>query len=206
MDLNGVKNIIFDLGGVLLNIDYNLSVEAFYDLGISKEQLEYSQKEQSELFDLLETGKIEPNKFRDGLRQLSFLGLTDEEIDTAWNALLQDMPNKRIELLKQLQGKYNLYLLSNTNIIHYKKYTEILKAENGIDGLEPLFKKTYLSHEIGMRKPHKETFDWVCKDAGINPSETLFIDDSPQHLEGAKQIGLKTHWLEKEQEITEYFG
>lgn len=198
MDKNGIKNIIFDLGGVLLNIDYNRAIEAFFNLGISKEQLEYSQAEQNLLFDGLETGKISTEDFRDGLRQISYLGLSDKEIDDAWNSLILDMPNYRIELVKKLKDKYNLYLLSNTNIIHYKDYTELLKRENNLDGLESLFKKTYLSHEIGMRKPNVETFEWVCKDAGLNASETLFIDDSEQHIKGAEKAGLKAYWLHNE--------
>ena len=204
MNIESVKNILFDLGGVILNIDYQKAIDAFVDLGISKETLEYSQKEQNELFDQLEIGKITADQFRDGLRALSYLGLSDEEIDKAWNSLLLDLPIKRIELLNSLKGKYNLYLLSNTNIIHYEAYTENVKKEHGMDGLEPLFLKTYLSHEIGKRKPDVETFEWVCKDARINPSETLFIDDSLQHIEGAKKIGLKTHWL-KEGDLLDLF-
>jgi len=197
MNLQGTKNIIFDLGGVLLNIDYHKTIDAFVDLGISKEALEYSQKEQTKIFDELETGKMNPEDFRDALRPLSYLGLSNDEIDTAWNAMLLDMPKERIDLLKSLKGKYNLYLLSNTNLIHYNAYSKNLIAEHGFESLESLFEKSYFSHEIGQRKPHEETFNWVCNDAGINASETLFIDDSEQHIEGAKKIGLRTHWLKE---------
>ncbi|MBD79039.1 MAG: HAD family hydrolase [Crocinitomicaceae bacterium] len=205
MNLEGIKNIIFDLGGVILNIDYQRAIDAFIDLGITREQLQYSQQEQDALFDQLEVGKISPDEFRDGLRALSFLGLTDEEIDGAWNALLLDLPVHRIELLKSLKDKYQLFMLSNTNAIHYEGYTENLRKEHGIEGLEPLFQKTYLSHEIGRRKPDVETFEWVCKDAGIEPSETLFIDDSVQHIEAASKVGLKTHWL-KEGDVSDLFS
>lgn len=197
MNTEGIKNIIFDLGGVLLNIDYHKTVDAFLDLGISQEALEYSQKEQTEIFDQLETGKMSPESFRDTLRGLSYLGLSDEEIDTAWNAMLLDMPSERIELLKSLKGKYKIFLLSNTNIIHYKSYSQSLKTQHGIESLGAFFDKSYFSHDIGKRKPHEDTFNWVCQDAGIIPSETLFIDDSEQHIEGAKKIGLKTHWLKE---------
>ena len=164
-------------------------------MGISEEQMKYSQSEQAHLFDDLETGKIYPAQFREEIRNMSFLGLTDNEIDDAWNALLLDLPKDRIELLKSLSNKYRIFLLSNTNVIHYNAYSQYLKDEHGIDGLEPLFEKTYLSHEVGLRKPDAEIFELVLNENKLEASETLFIDDSEQHIKGAEVVGLKTHWL-----------
>ncbi len=198
MDVNGIKNIIFDLGGVILDIDYNLTVKAFESLGIPNFKEQYSKMSQSNLFDNIETGKISPEEFRDMIRSVAQKPLTDTEIDTAWNALILHLPQGRIDLLKKLKNEYRLFLLSNTNKIHYDDYTQVIQRENGIAGLEPLFEKTYLSHEMGLRKPNPEIFQVVLNENQLAAEETLFIDDSPQHIASAKTLGIRAYHLEDE--------
>jgi FMN phosphatase YigB (HAD superfamily) len=198
MNLNGIKNIIFDLGGVILDIDYNLTVKAFDGLGIPNFKEQYSKMSQSNLFDNIETGKISPVEFRDLIREVAQKTISDAEIDTAWNALILHLPQYRIEILKNLQVNYRLFLLSNTNKIHYDDYSEVIKRENGIEGLELLFEKTYLSHEMGLRKPDPEIFQVVLNENNLVPKETLFIDDSPQHIASAKTLGIVAYHLENE--------
>lgn len=198
MDLTGIKNIIFDLGGVILDIDYNLTIQAFEALDLPNIKAQYSKMSQSDVFDKIETGAISPAEFRNMIRELSSKDLSDQEIDTAWNALIQHLPQGRIELLEQLKKDYRLFLLSNTNEIHYQDYTEVIKRENGIEGLEPLFEKTYLSHEMGLRKPDPKIFEVVLAENNLKPEETLFIDDSPQHIESAKTLGIKAYHLDNE--------
>jgi len=198
MNLNGIKNIVFDLGGVILDIDYNLTVKAFENLGIPNFKEQYSKMSQSNLFDNIETGKIRPEEFRDLIRKVAEKELTDAEIDGAWNALILHLPQHRIDILKKLKPKYRLFLLSNTNKIHYDDYSEVIKRENGIDGLEPLFEKTYLSHEMGLRKPDPEIFKVVLNENNLVAEETLFIDDSPQHIESARTLGIVAYHLENE--------
>lgn len=205
MDLRGIKNIIFDLGGVILDIDYNLTVKAFEDLGIPNFKDQYSKMSQSDLFDNIETGKISPTEFRNLIRTIANKKFSDTEIDHAWNALILHLPNDRIRLLHRLKRHYRLFLLSNTNAIHYKDYTALIKRENGIDGLEPLFEKTYLSHEMGLRKPDPAIFQVVLSENKLEPGETLFIDDSPQHIESAKSVGINAYHLENE-EIVDLFA
>lgn len=190
---------MFDLGGVLLNIDYQRTEKAFVDLGISNFNELYSQAQQSNLFDDFETGRISPKEFRNRLREITGINLTDHEIDKAWNAMLLDFPTERIELLKSLKHKgYGLFLLSNTNQIHYVAYTKYMQQELGIPGLEPFFIRSFFSHEIGKRKPEVETFNWALAEGDMKPEETLFIDDSIQHIEGAKNAGINAHWLQEE--------
>ena len=198
MNLNGIKNIVFDLGGVILDIDYNLTVKAFEDLGIPNFKEQYSKMSQSNLFDNIETGKISPAEFRNLIREVAKKTISDAEIDAAWNALILHLPQYRIEILKNLQVNYRLFLLSNTNKIHYDDYSEVIKRENGIEGLEPLFEKTYLSHEMGLRKPDPEIFQVVLSENNLVPKETLFIDDSPQHIASAKTLGIVAYHLENE--------
>jgi putative hydrolase of the HAD superfamily len=195
MNLEGIKNIIFDLGGVIINIDYNLTIRAFENLGIKHADIIYSQKKQTEIFDLLETGKISPGEFCEGIRHISGISASDNDIIEAWNAMLLDFPDRIFDLLHAAHKKYKTFLLSNTNEIHYSAYSKILERQLGEPSLSNFFDKQYLSHEIGMRKPDTEVFRLVIEENGLLPDETLFIDDSPQHIEGARKAGLKTHWL-----------
>ena len=122
----------------------------------------------------------------------SLLENTKKEIINAWNALLIGMPQENIQLLKNLSKQYRLFLLSNTNSIHIDRINKFLYKDYNLKSLEPLFDKVYLSHQIGMRKPNSETFEWVLKDAEILAQETLFIEDSIQHIESASKVGIQT--------------
>ena len=195
LDISNTKNIIFDLGGVILNIDYHKTIDAFTALGIADFDAMYSQAAQSNLFDDLETGRSTPQQFRDGLKQYLPAGTTDAQIDAAWNALLEDLPAERLRLLEACKQRYNTYLLSNTNSIHYVQYIQDLEAAHGLSDMDGLFHKVYLSHEVHMRKPDVEIFEHVLKDQGLNAAETLFIDDSVQHIEGARSVGIQAYHL-----------
>ncbi len=197
-----IRNIIFDLGGVVLNIDYHLTSKAFQQLGIRNFDEIFSQAQQSTLFDDLETGKISPATFRTEVRNITGLNLSNEAIDDAWNAMLLDLPAERIDILRACKANYRTFLLSNTNAIHLKAYTRDLQNAHQVSGLEELFEKEYYSHTLGLRKPHPETFTAVCKAQGLKPEETVFIDDSYQHIEGAKQAGLHTLFMDREKGMT----
>jgi HAD superfamily hydrolase (TIGR01509 family) len=199
----GVKNIIFDLGGVIINIDYYNTIKAFEQLGIENAEVLYSQHNQTDLFDLLETGKISPTEFYSQLRKITGTKATDQQLQQAWNAMLLDFPQNIIDTLKKAKQKYKTFLLSNTNEIHYDEYTNRLKKQFGIKSLDFLFDKTYLSHQIGLRKPNKEAFELILNENNLQPEETLFIDDSLQHIEGASKVRLKTHWL-KDNNLTKF--
>lgn len=197
-----LKNIIFDFGGVIIPLDYNKTFTAFEQLG-AKNILEFfSQKKQTELFDLLDKGKLSPADFRNRFNQLFDLNLTAEEFDTAWNAMLLDIPQKNIDFLKKLKNKYPLYLLSNTNAIHIDYINKRLKGINGVDDWKSLFTKTYYSFEIGMRKPDKEIFETVIAENNLNLSETLYIEDSEKNLEAAISIDLPAYTFPMNGDIT----
>lgn len=195
--MQGIKHIIFDLGGVLLNIDYSLTEKAFQDLGISNFKELYSQLDQSSLFDLLETGKISRREFLDTMRHTSPVPISEQQILDAWNAMLLDFPLVRLQLLQQLRNQYDLFLLSNTNEIHEETFTDTLSRSRGIPHLGVLFDKVYFSHRVGLRKPTKEIFNYVLEDNGIAAKDTLFIDDSPQHIATAEELGINTIYLQK---------
>jgi putative hydrolase of the HAD superfamily len=190
MDTGDIKNIIFDLGGVILNIDYQKTSQQFKQLGLCNFDQLYSQFQQNNLFDDLETGNISEFRFIKKLQE-SIPGATDDNIINAWNAMLLDLPQTRIDLLSKVKSHYNIMLLSNTNIIHFKAYMDYIKSSYDLD-FNSLFNKAYYSHEIGLRKPTKECFQFVLDENNLGAHETLFLDDSIQHIEGAKSIGIHT--------------
>jgi len=195
--IEGIKHIIFDLGGVILNIDYKLTEKAFIDAGIANFPELYSQLRQSDLFDNFEVGEMTSKEFICELQKASSTDITDEIILKAWNAMLLDFPLRRLQILQQLRLYYDLFLLSNTNEVHEEAFNEILMHSHGIPNIGVFFDKVYLSHRIGLRKPMKEIFQRVLDDNGLKPEHTLFIDDSPQHIATAKELGIQTIFLEK---------
>jgi HAD superfamily hydrolase (TIGR01509 family) len=198
-----IKNIILDLGGVIIDIDYNKTSTAFKKLGAKNFDAIYSQQKQSELFDHYETGKIECSEFRARLKQLlNIENISDAEFDNAWNAMLGDIPPERLAFLKQLKTKgYNLYLFSNTNAIHLTQVNNALQKSCLYESLAPYFMECYYSHIFGQRKPHTEAFQKILKIHGLQASKTVFVDDSKQHIEGAKEAGLNVIHLTPEKSL-----
>lgn len=197
--------IIFDLGGVLIDIDYSKTEHAFADLGASNEQLLYSQTMQADLFDAFETGRISSQHFINKLKDFLPARVSPNEVVTAWNAMILHFQPQKLDLLASLSRTTPLYLLSNTNDIHMEKVRRRLALHTN-HPLEHFFQKVYLSQEIGRRKPDSETFSFVCSDAGIVPERTLFIDDSEQHILGAQRIGLHTFLFPQNQSLEPVFS
>lgn len=202
--LNTYPNIIFDLGGVIINLSYQATIDKFSHICGKDMAKAYSQKAQVSVFDDLEVGKIDELAFYDGLRNYFDIQASNEALAEAWNAMLLDIPKGRIKLLQELKnaGK-RLFLLSNTNAIHKPIFEKILQEATGMPNLEPLFEKTYYSHIVGDRKPHKSIFEHVLADSQLDPSETLFIEDSIQHIEGARKVGIHAFHLLPPQDVRE---
>jgi glucose-1-phosphatase len=187
-----VKNIIFDLGGVILNIDFKKSIEAFRKLGIANIDEIFSGYVQSNFFDTYDKGLVPDIDFIIELKKYIPSEVTNEQVLHAWNAMILDFPADRIELLKKLKNKYRLFLLSNTNSIHFPVYNKQLQEIYGISDLSRLFEKAYYSFKIGMRKPDAEIFRRVINENKLIPEETLFIDDALFNIEAAEKLGLRT--------------
>lgn len=190
-----LKNIIFDLGGVLLSIDYNKTENAFKALGYPDFKKMYSQFTADELFVKLETGKITNKNFFRVIIAAHSGKITEKQITEAWNSMLLNWRNESLSFLKQLSAHYKIFLLSNTNAVHETAFSKSLKLQTGLVSIDPLFTKAYYSHKINLRKPDASVFDFVLKDAAINPGETLFIDDSVNNIKTAASLGFKTHLL-----------
>jgi putative hydrolase of the HAD superfamily len=190
-----IKNIIFDLGGVLININYHKTINAFKALGIANFDEMYSQITANELFESLEVGNITEEEFYESIKKTAPTSLTNNQIQTAWNAILLDFRSESITYLKSLSTNYNLYLLSNTNSIHQTAFNSIFANEFDGEHINDCFIKTYYSHQINLRKPYKKIYDFVLNDANLNPHETLFIDDSKINIPAANELGIHTHLL-----------
>ena len=204
LELNGVKNIIFDLGGVILNIDYSQTANAFKEIGVTNFDEIYSQAKQGQVFDKLETGALKAEEFRNYIKEF-VPSLQSSDIDKAWNAMLLDLPMQRINLLKELKKEYRLFLLSNTNEIHIKSFRKIIESSYGEYIFDDIFEHQYYSSDIGMRKPNADCFQYVLETNSLKPSETLFIDDSMQHIEGALKLKIRAYHLVPEEDITTLF-
>jgi len=197
-----IKNIIFDLGGVFLEVDYFKTQDAFIDLGVTHFNQLYTQQHASPLFELLETGKITPEAFYEQLRQVSGINLSDEQIRSAWCAMLGKFYVDALEWLGGIGGRFNIYLFSNTNKIHEDAFKIILKEQTGFNSLSHYFIKDYYSHTMGLRKPYVESYQYILKEQNLNPEETMFIDDSIKNVEGAISAGLHGLFLELPRKVT----
>ena len=199
------EQIIFDLGGVLIDIDYQATEKVFIDLGFEDFGEKYSQLNQSDLFDKLEIGEISAQHFINKILPLCPEGTSPNKVVAAWNAMLGEFPKEKIKLLHRVKSRLPIYMLSNTNEIHIPKVYEAWDRVSDVP-MSVLFDKMFLSFEIGKRKPDVATFKWVCKTLAINPLTTLFIDDSPQHIEGAKKAGLCTYFYNSKTDFLEFFN
>lgn len=191
----GIRHIIFDLGGVILNIDYHQPVQEFRKLGIPEPELMYSQQTQNHLFDDLETGQITETEFYNALRTYCPDNISDLQLKDAWNSILLDFPIRRLQILQQLQLHYDLFLCSNTNAIHEEAFNRILQQTCGYPSLALFFDKVYLSHRVGLRKPDPAIFKRILDENGLLAKHTLFLDDSLQHIEAAASLGIQTLWV-----------
>ncbi|MBK6341584.1 MAG: HAD family phosphatase [Flavobacteriales bacterium] len=195
-----LDTLILDLGGVLIDVDYRATSRHFESIGITGFDALYTKAKQSDLFDRFETGELAPSGFRDEVRALLSTDLSDADIDAGWNAMLGTIPPERIDLVNELKQRYQLLLLSNTNAIHVPAFEAIIARDLGIGDFRSLFHGAYYSCELGMRKPNADIFQHVVAKNGADPAHTLFIDDSIQHVEGARRAGLHAEHLELEKE------
>ncbi|MFV0344852.1 MAG: HAD family hydrolase [Bacteroidales bacterium] len=196
-----IKNIIFDLGGILLELYPERTIAEFEHLGISRKIGSKAHSYSDQVFTDFERGKISAEEFIFQIKEISDKTLSKEQIINAWNAMLHDFPQAHVNLLQQLRNQgYNLYLLSNTNELHVNAFESLFYNKFSFD-IKTLFDKALYSNEIGHRKPHKETFQAVLHILDILPHDTLMIDDSLANIEGAKAAGLETLYIETNNDI-----
>lgn len=205
MNLKGIKNIIFDLGAVIINIDPELSRKRLNNISGGNFENDMQELVNESFFEQYEKGQISTNDFVDQLAQVLMHNADEEEIKKIWNMTLLDIPKVRIDLLKKAKKEYNTFLLSNTNDIHIEAIYKMMEKEFNLPSLDPLFDKVYLSYEIGLRKPEPEIFQKVLNDNNLKAEETLFIDDREEHTIAAEKLGIKVHHLTADEKLENLF-
>lgn len=200
-----IKNIIFDLGGVIYDIRYENIANRFRSYGLQDFEKYYTQLSQTPTIDQFEEGRISPAEFRDYIRGISPIPLTDTQIDDAWNAILIEIPKLRWQLLGGLRIKYNTFLFSNTNQINYDRFMAEETEKYGFNPFEVSFCKAYFSQLMHTRKPKIDGFQLILNENNLNPDETLFIDDNPANVEAAKSLGMHGYHLPKGKKLEEIF-
>jgi len=192
--VKNIRNIIFDLGGVLLPINFAAVLESFNKLGDSVDTDFYSQQKQIPVFDRLERGESTPAEFLFELKK-NFPNASDQDLTLAWNAILGTFPQNRFELLEKVRRHYRIFLLSNTNGIHVQQFLADMKANNNVEDFASYFEELYYSHETGFRKPERQIYELVLLENNLNAAETLFIEDTEANVHGAVAAGIPTLWL-----------
>jgi len=188
-----LPHLLFDFGGVLIDLDYARTPAAFRRLSRAGSSVAFSQAQQAALFDEFETGHLSPAEFRAGLRAAYDLDATDAEIDAAWHALLLDVPAERLALLGELRrAGHQTALLSNTNALHIAEINRRLARQYGFrHGIADVLDRVFYSQEVGLRKPGEAIFRHVLHEMNWRAEDVLFIEDSPQHVATARRLGLR---------------
>jgi glucose-1-phosphatase len=198
------KAVIFDFGNVIINIEFQRIYQTFAKF--TSKPIAYIEKRitEDQIFRRYESGQFTDEEFREVIRQTLGFPLSDHEVDTAWNAILLDIPTDRIDLIHKIRQKYPVFLLSNTNNIHITASNNYLKKTHGINSLDILFDRLFLSYEMGMWKPDTEIYYEVLRSINLEPKEVVFFDDNLQNIESAKAIGMQTILVESTTSVVEY--
>ncbi|WPP51276.1 HAD family hydrolase [Catalinimonas niigatensis] len=207
MALQNIENIIFDLGGVIIDIDPQRAFKALAALYQGKQSSEQLLSENVQLFLDYEKGFISDTEFREGIRKLTDNpSIKDEEIDAAWNSMLLHIPVERLQTLEKLKSQYKIFVLSNTNAIHVSAFNKIIEQNSGKADINHFFDKVYYSHELKLRKPEPEIYQHVIDDHNLNVGSTLFVDDRLENIEAAAAVGLQTFHVQLDQGIVDFFA
>jgi putative hydrolase of the HAD superfamily len=196
-----ISALIFDFGGVLINLSRQRCIDSFRALGVRELEKYLDDFNQSGFFLELEQGKISPEQFRNEVRKLTDQTLTDEQIDQAFCSFLLDIPEEKLKLLLDLRKRFKIYLLSNTNLIHMNFCRAQHFHFNGYS-MDDFFDKCYLSYELGLTKPDIRVFNAVIDDIGLAPQQCLFLDDGLKNIEQAQKTGLQTYWVKQEEDLS----
>lgn len=205
MSSGDVKVLLFDLGGVIIDLDRSQCVKALTEIGMKGAEELLGLYAQQGAFLLLETGKVSPAEFRDIIRKEIDGEVTDSQIDDAFNKFLIGLPIERLRLLRQLREKYKVYMLSNTNAIMFDSKIDELFRQDGLT-VNDYFDGLGLSYESGYAKPEKEIFDYLLDKFNLQSADILFFDDSQKNLDAAAALGFKTYLVEPGMEFADAFN
>jgi putative hydrolase of the HAD superfamily len=199
--IHSIQAIIFDFGGVIIDLHFDKMRAEFQKLGLHNFDEYFTKLKQHPVLDQFDKGLVCAQEFKEQVCLSAGIEMSQEEFEGAWNAILGEIPSHKISFLESL--KLPIFLLSNTNSIHKAVFDRYVRDQFGKAGIAAYFKKAYFSHEMGCRKPDAEIFLRVIEENGLSVSNTLFIDDSPQHVEAARKLGLIGYHLQDGEDISQ---
>lgn len=200
-----IKNIIFDLGGVILDIDEQNTIAELKKSGFTDPE-KFKSQEVIDTLSKFDVGVYTAETFRKKMKSL--LGIekvADARFDEIWNAMLFDIPRERIKAIEDIKKHYKIFLMSNSNEIHYDMYVRDLQLRFGYSEFDELFNKAYFSFDIHLEKPDPRFFEYILDHEGLDPAETLFIDDTIENIETAKRLGLRTYHINRKELVRHLF-
>jgi len=200
-----IKTVIFDFGGVIIDIDPQITIKKLQELGFTDVARIQSKEFIDDIVRKFERGIFTPEVFRKRLRAFLKMKITDQQIDDAWNALIYDIPAERIEVLEHVKKHYKMFLLSNSNELHYDIYIRDLQLRFGYREFDDLFDKAYFSFDTHLSKPDPEAYEFILYQHELDPAKTLFIDDNEANIKAAGSLGIKTYLLRKPERIRDLF-
>ncbi|MEJ2163761.1 MAG: HAD family phosphatase [Robiginitalea sp.] len=185
-----IRNLIFDFGGVLINLDLEAVPKGLLEFGMEMPGQGLLQVSQH-----YEKGLVNTREFLEGVSEV-VQGSQISDVERIWNQTIADFPLQRLEFLERLKesGRFRMFLLSNTNELHMEEVQKTMGSTT-YDRFCSCFDGFYLSHELGMRKPDREIFQFVLNKNTLLPEQTLFIDDTEEHIISASTLGIKTWHL-----------
>ncbi len=195
-----IKNVVFDLGGVIIDLDANEPIRRFKEIGVEHADQLLDPYEQKGIFLEVENGKLSAAEFYDKLRKHAGKDLPNDKIAWAWLGFVADVPEYKLDYLLELRKKYKVYLLSNTNPIIQEEWARTPKFSSAGRPINDYFDKMYTSYEAGITKPDPAIFEFMLKDSGMVPAETLFVDDGAKNIEVGASLGFKTYQPENKED------
>ncbi len=198
-----IKNLVFDIGNVLVDIDYDVMVAEFQKLAREDFGQLVSYSHQYPVFDLMDKGQLSSTEFREALRKYLKHGVSDMEIDQAWDSILIAYPTDKFMLLRELKKRYRTFALSNTNELHIKAFNGAVNKKFGEKDFAAFFNAAYYSNEIGYRKPDKEIYEYIMEKESLIPSETFFVDDKEENIIPAKALGWQAYQLKERDKLND---
>lgn len=205
--VQGIDAIIFDFGNVLIDLDYPRVIREFSEVAKkNKEEIE-ELVVTAPVLQKFEMGMTTPDEFRSKMNSILGTNMGEAQFDAIWNSMLKSITKERMNKVLQIGEKYQTFILSNTNIIHEMAYEEMIMEETGRPSLRDFVKEVYYSHEIGMRKPNLNCYNFVIDDIGLYASRMLFLDDRLDNVEAAQKAGMKAVQIfDPDKQLNEIFG
>lgn len=202
-----IKNIIFDFGNVLFDLELGAISRELKQLTGSQFESIKNKLDQSGVFQLYETGGITTEEFVDTLCRAARPVLEPERVIYAWNSIFVGMPRERFDRVLELRQHYQVFLLSNINDLHARWIDDYLWREHNMEDFQArYFDAVYYSHLIRLRKPDREIYEYVLADAELVPEESVFIDDLEENIETARQLGIRTIHKTPDLDIMQLMG